>query len=283
MREVLNFSRTGIYWWGLLTASVFMIPGQWIRSLVNFLRTTDLFTPERPPFTWFFNAGTWIDSATKAAIAQIKFDPRGGLIYIGNFGLANAFVSILLGGFIIILVFILYVRATKTKGILDDLIAMILIYVVLRVTGVAAAGLNVPVLDFIQHEEPRSYLLILSVIMILLMIAGKAAIDSRVFFKVLFEGVLIWFLIIPGPTVLAVAFLIEIPLLINTFLQSEPNIRNYYAMVVAIWAVFGLILAGISIYTAGRPTPPPQVQTELESELDEFQRFIKKRKSKART
>ncbi|MBI3913137.1 MAG: hypothetical protein HY327_02905 [Chloroflexi bacterium] len=276
MREVFNLQRTGIFWWGLLTASVFLIPGQWQRALVNFLRTTDLFKPDRPPFTWFENAGTWIDTVTAGAVAAVKFDSRAGLIYIGNFGLANAAITGLLAIVTIGLVFIFYARATKTKGILDDLLAMIAIYIVLRVVGVAAKGWNLPILDFIQKEEPRSYLLILTVFMILLMIAGKAAMDSRVFFKVLFEGILIWFLIVPGPTIQAIAFLLELPVNINYTLQSEPNIRNYYAAIVAGWAIFGLFLAGTSIYTAGKPPPPPPPADDLEDTI----RMLSRRKGR---
>ncbi len=263
MREVFNLQRTGVFWWGMLTATIFLIPSHWLKSFATFVRTSDLFRSDRPPFNWIDNAGTWIDAGTKAAIGKINFDPKAGLIYIGGFGLANLFVAILLGVILLLTVFIFYSRATRTHGIFDDLLAMALIYAVMRMAGVAAEGLQIPVIDFIQREEPRSYLLILSVYMLLLMFAGKAGVDSRVFFKVLFEAFLIWFMILPEITVQITAFIIEVPWWINYTLQSEPNIRNYYAMVLAVWALLGVALAGMSIYTAGRPPPPPAPEEPL--------------------
>ncbi len=280
MREVFNFQRTGIYWWGLLTALVFLIPGQWLRSLVSFLRTPNLIQPSNPPFTWFENAGSWIDAGTRAAVGRVKFDAAAGLVYIGNIGVANMLLAIILAVVLTSMVFIFYLRAIKTHGIADDLIAMVLIYAMMRVLGAAAAGWKIPVIDFLHNEEPRSYLLILTVFMLLLMIAGKAAMDSRVFFKILFEGLLVWFLILPIPTVQAFAYIIEIPVWINYILQSEPTIRNYYAMVVAVWAIFGLFLAGTSIYSAGRPPPTPQVNPA--DDLEDAIRLLGKRKSKFR-
>ncbi len=280
MREVFNLQRTGIYWWGLLTATVFLIPGAWLRAVVQFLRTTDWFQPDRAPFTWIGNAGTWIDAATEAVVRQIQFDPRQALIYIGPWGLANLSVAIILSIVLIAFVFLFYARATKTRGIWDDILGMLAIYIVVRIIGVAGERLNLPILDFIRREEPRSYLLIITAFMLMLMAAGKAGEDSRVFFKVLFEGLLIWFLIIPGPTVLALAWILELPVNINSTLQTEPNIRNYYAMVVAVWAILGLALAMWSIYTSGKPATRPQ---GVAGDLDQLKRAIDQTKKKLET
>ncbi len=252
MREVFNLKRTGVYWWGLITALIFLIPGAWLKGTASFIRTVDWLQPNKPPFVWFDNLGTWIDSVAEGVFKTVQFNPKAMFGTIGPYGIANLGIALVMGLLLIVFSFLLYRRAAATPGIWDDLVAMMVIYLVLRIEGVAAESLQIPLIDFLRTQAPQSYLVILGFYMVFMMIAGRGSQDSAVFFKVLFEAVIVWLFVVPQATAQALATIIEFPTSVHTFLVSDPSVQPYFPIVEVIWAALGILMIGSSLYSAGR-------------------------------
>jgi len=251
MRALFNFQRTGIFWWGLVTALVFMIPEYWIFSVAAFLRGIDT-----KPFNFIKPVSDEIDNATKAVLALIQFDPAKALIYIGPYGIANLFMGIVFAILFFGVAVVFYFRAAKTKTIWDDFLAMAFLFVVLRVIGVASTKWSISVINYLHSKEPTSYLLILSFFMLVLLVRGHGFTDSEVFFKTIFEAIIIWTLIEPRGTLLLLAWIVEQPALIHKTLTENPVISKYFPMVLAVWALVGLGMIAVNLYSASR-TPAP--------------------------
>ncbi len=273
MREVLNIRRTAILWWGIATALVLLIPSAWLKGVATYIRTASWLKPDQPPLLWISNVSSWIDSVTSSGTKQVKFDPQQALIYIGPYGIANLLVAIVFGAVLLGVAFVLYRKSAASSGILDDLLAMIILYVVLRIEGGAARSLNLPIMDFFNSEEPFSYLVVLTAYMILLLIRGRASTDPRVFFKILLEGVIIWLIVVPVQTVEAIAVAIEFPAIIHETLVTTSPLQTYFPMILTTWAMLGVVLAATSLYKAGRV---PQAERTFRSELEGIRNRIER-------
>ncbi len=251
MRAVLDIRRTGFIWWGILAALVFLIPGAWLSAAANFLRTTPWLQANQAPMTWLTGLRDTIDAIAQAVPNVVSFNPNGQLAGIGPISIPNVVIGVLIGGMLIIVAFLFYWNASATPGILDDLLAMVFIYLVLRVEGVTMGA--IPFFDALNKSAPTSYLLILLGFMILTMLGGRAGRDSTVFFKVLLEALLLSLLIAPRQTLDAFAGLIELPTKLHEFLA----LTGYFPMIMAVWAVLGVVLAVVNLYTVSKPAPAP--------------------------
>ncbi len=251
MSALFNLQRTGIFWWGLVTALVFMIPEYWITSFAAFLRGIDTTS-----FNIIKPIGDEIDNATMGVLNLIQFDPGKALVYIGPYGIANLFVGIVFVLLFFLIAVLFYFRAATTKSILDDFLAMAFLYVVLRVIGVASTKWSISVINYIHSKEPLSYLIILSIFMLILLVRGRGFTDSQVFFKVIFEAIIVWTLIQPASTLQVLAWIVERPAVIHKVLTENSVISKFYPMVVAVWAIIGLGMVAVNLYGAGK-TPAP--------------------------
>ena len=251
MRALFNFQRTGIFWWGLVTALVFMIPEFWITSFAAFLRGIDT-----TPFNFIKPVSDEIDNATNAVLALIQFDPGKALIYIGPYGIANLFMGIVFAIVFFVVAVVFYFRAARTKTIFDDFLAMAFLYVVLRVIGVASTKWSISVINYLHSKEPDSYLIILSLFMTILLIRGQGFADSQVFFKTIFEAIIIWTLIKPRGTLAVLAWIVEQPALLHKTLTENSVINKFFPMVVAVWAIIGLGIVAVNLYSASKIPAP---------------------------
>ncbi len=251
MRAVLNFRRTGFIWWGILAALVFLIPGAWLSAAANFLRSASGISNSQPPMSWLLGLRDTIDALAQAVPGVIKFDPKGELAGVGPIAIPNLVIGVMVGVLLIVVAFSFYWVASGNPGFLDDLLAMLFIYVVLRVEGVTMAA--IPFFDALNKSAPSSYLLILLGFMIITMITGRAGRDSTVFFKILMEALLLSMLIAPKETLNAAAALIEAPTKLHEFLA----LTGYFPMIMAVWAVLGVSLAMLNLYSISKPVPAP--------------------------
>ena len=251
MRALFNFQRTGMFWWGLVTALVFMIPEFWIFSVGSSLRSIDVAV-----FDFLKPVSNEIDNATLGVLKLIDFDPGKALVFIGPYGIANLFVGIVFVIIFFLVAALFYFRAAKTKTVIDDFVAMTFLYIVLRVIGVASTKWSISVINYIHSKEPTSYLIILSIFMLILLVRGQGFNDSEVFFKTIFEAIVVWTIIQPKSTLLVLAWIVERPAVIHQVLTENSVINKYFPMVVAVWAVVGLGIVAVNLYSAGK-TPAP--------------------------
>lgn len=251
MRSLFNLQRTGIFWWGLVTALVFMIPEFWIFSVGSSLRTIDVSI-----FGFLKLVGDEIDKATLGVLALIQFDPAKALIYFGPYGIANLFVGIVFAILFFGIATFFYFRAAGTKSIFDDFLAMSFLYLVMHVIGVASTKWSIGVINYIHSKEPTSYAIILSLFMLILLLRGQGHNDSQIFFKTLFEAIVVWTLVSPTYTIGVLAWVVELPAMVHKTLTENSVISKYYPMVVAIWAVLGLGIVAVNLYSAGKMPAP---------------------------
>ncbi|MEW5721179.1 MAG: hypothetical protein AB1817_21315, partial [Chloroflexota bacterium] len=71
MAEVFGV-RSLLYWWGVLTATVFI--KDWLKQLADFFRTSNTFTPEKIPFNVLPGVNSWIDGAGNYILTTVKFN-----------------------------------------------------------------------------------------------------------------------------------------------------------------------------------------------------------------
>ena len=247
MRALFNLQRTGIFWWGLVTALVFMIPEYWILSLAGMLRNIDIRV-----FDILKPISNEIDNATLGVLNLIQFDPGKALVFIGTYGIANLFVGIVLAIIFFGIAVVFYFRAARTKTMIDDFLAMAFLYVIMRVIGVASTKWSISVINYIHSKEPISYLIILSIFMLILLVRGQGFNDSQVFFKTIFEAIIVWTIVQPRSTLLVLAWIVERPAAIHQVLTENTVINKYFPMVVAVWAMVGLGIAATNLYSAGK-------------------------------
>ncbi len=250
MGPVFDMKRTGIFWWGLITALVFLIPGPWLLATSAFLRSADWLQPTKPPVVWLNDARQAIDAFATSAPGLVQFKPLDELVVVGPVHIANLLVGIVLGGILIGLAFFFYVRAANHGGILDDLLAMVLIYFVLRVEGAATAA--IPLVDYMNKQAPQSYLVVLLGFMILQILRGRGSRDSAIFFKLLIETILIAIMILPRQTLDALAVMIEVPTRFHTYLAGS----EFFPMIMTVWALLGIIVVIVNLYNIGRYGAP---------------------------
>ncbi len=250
MGSVFDLKKTGILWWVLITALVFLIPGTWLSATANLLRSAEWLQSNKPPLTWLNDLRQGIDTFATSFPGIVQFKPQEALVVVGPLRIANLLVGIVVGGVLIALAFLFYLRAANHGGILDDLLAMVLIYFVLRVEGAATSA--IPLVDFMNRNAPQSYLVILLGFMILQVLRGRGARDSAIFFKILLESILIGILILPRLTLDALAAIVELPTKFHSFLASN----QYFPMIMAVWATMGIIVVVVNLYNIGRYSVP---------------------------
>jgi hypothetical protein len=253
MRAIFNWQKMGIFWWGLVTALVFMLPEAWITTLASAIRSIDT-----TPFSIVRTINSEMDKALQGVLKLVQFDQTKALVFIGPYGIANLFVGILFAVVLLVFAGVWYYRAARTRGLVDDFIAMGFLYVVLRVIGLVSTSWHISVLDYIHSREPTSYLLILTGFMLILMGRGEGFSDSKVFFKVLFEAIIVWTLIEPTYTLQVLAWVVERPAVFHQILTVNSVLGRFYPMIVAIWAMLGLGIAAANLYGAGKVVAPAE-------------------------
>lgn len=244
MRTVFDLRRTGVFWWAVVSALVYLIPAAWLAATATFIRSADFLQQDKPPISWIVQLRDTIDGAARAFTAMIQFDAQRPLVSFGTFSIPNWVIGLVIGVLLITAALVYYYRASSSPGFIDDLFAMIAIYAVLRVEGAASA--RVPIIENLEKTAPNSYLLILVLFMLFGILRGRGAREPSVFFKIFFEAILIFILIVPRIALDAIAWMIEFPTKIHDFLVGT----MYFAPIMAGWALLGIFLGAMNIYNA---------------------------------
>ncbi len=237
MAEVFGV-RSLIYWWGVLTASVFI--KEWLKQLAAFLLDPKSFSSEKFPFNMLPGLNSWIDGAAIYIRDQIKFDPKQIIAGSGSLTIYNWMLAIAVGLILLGVAVALYIRALNTATWLDDFLALGVIYIVLRIEGHIAALAALPIQNWFRSfvDNPGTAFLIILVLLLFLVFFGEGFHSKRAFWRALLEAALLALFIFPRETAAAFGYLFQAWSQLGSSLSLPEN-----APFAIIWGLLGIILA----------------------------------------
>ena len=191
MSEVLGL-RSLLYWWGLLTATVFV--QEWLKQIANFFKNPDIFTPDKIPFNMLTNLNSWIDGAAEYIRTTVKFDPSAPLFTVGRIFIPSYALAFLVGFILIGVAASFVVRALKSSGWLDDFIALIVMYVALRIVGhVVSLATTLPFADAFRDfvNTPFTAYLVIMVMLLFITFFGEGFQSKRAFWRAIIASSLL--------------------------------------------------------------------------------------------
>ncbi len=241
MWNVLN-PRSWIFWWAGLTALVFL--QQWLRQLASFFRDQVIFSPDIPPFNLVPSVNAAIDSAAEYIRTTIQFRPGDVLVQVGPIVIQNWLIALLIGVFVLVGAGVLYSRALGTSTLLDDFVALLVLYFVIRIEAHLVAlgnilGLSDAARAFIGN--PWISFIILMLLLIGLTATGGGLRSAHSFWLGLFEALIVAFLLFPMQAGGFVANVLDLLAQFGTLIQSNVAFG-------LLWGVVGLVLALQRLY-----------------------------------
>lgn len=237
MSEVFGV-RSLIYWWGVFSATVFI--KDWLRQLADFLRHSNMFSPENIPFNMLPGLNSWIDGAAKFIHDSIKFDPGQAIVSIGSFAILGWMVALFFGFLFLIIAVLLYIRALSSPAWFDDFLAIFAIYLILRIISHIAALTSLPLLDSFRVfvDNPGTAFLLLLVLLIFLSFFGEGFRSKRAFWRALVEAALLALFMFPREMATALAYGVDALAQFGANLSLPANLP--FAI---IWGLVGMFLA----------------------------------------
>ncbi len=241
MSHVLG-PRSWIFWWAGLTSMAFL--QDWLRGLAAFFRSDVVFSPNIPPFNLVPGVNSWIDQMAETIRTTIKFNPNGVLLSFGSFAIQNWAIAVLLGILILLLAGWFYSRALATSALLDDFLALIVLYFVIRIEAhlVSLAnilGLSGAARSFLSN--PLAAFVILMFFLIGLAVTGEGLRSPRSFWRGLLEALLVGILLFPADAGRYIAMGIDTLAGFGTLLRNNVSFS-------LVWGVVGLVLALRRLY-----------------------------------
>lgn len=237
MSEVFGI-RSIIYWWGLLTATVFV--RDWLRQLADFIRQPDMFVPSKIPFNTLPGLNSTIDNASTYVKTAVKFDPTQIIATIGPIGVPSWSVALLLGLILIILGIRLYIRALRTEAWYDDFLTLFLLYVILRFEGHIISSTSLPLTDAFKalfENQAVTFFLIVGLLLGLSFV-GEGVHSKRAFWRALLAALIISLFMFPAETANIVGYGVDALAQFGAALSLSANLPFAIA-----WGVFGMVLA----------------------------------------
>lgn len=230
--------RSLIYWWGLLSATVFV--KDWLRQLGSFLVKSNMFSPDNIPFNLVPGLNAAIDSAAKFIRDSIQFDPNQAILSVGGAAVLGWMVAIFFGVLLLILAVILYMRALASPAWFDDFLAIFAIFVILRVISHLAALTSLPLLDSFRAfiDNPGTAFLLLLVLLIVLSFFGEGFRSKRAFWRALIEAAVLGLFMFPRETATVLATAVDGLAQFGASLSLPANLP--FAV---IWGIIGMFLA----------------------------------------
>jgi hypothetical protein len=238
MSEVFGV-RSLLYWWGVLTATVFV--KDWLKQLAEFFKTSNTFTPDKIPFNIVPGVNSWIDGAADYIRVTIKFKPNDSLLTVGTFSVPSFVLAFLAGLILIGIATALVVRAIKSPVWFDDFIALAVMYVVLRLVGhVIALATSLPFAnsfrDFVNN--PFAAYMVIMVLLLLLTFLGEGFQSKRAFWRALIAGSLLSLFMYPREISIVFGYILDALSQFGVGLASPTNVPFAVA-----WGVVGMVLA----------------------------------------
>lgn len=202
--KVLFAARAAPFFWILLTVLSLILGarllGGSLNTLVNFLGTSDFFSPEKFPFLLVPGLEKWTATLVDEGVKSIRFDPRGNLFQVGGVYIPNAAVIIILGGLLFLFFVLVYDRALESRRILDDILVLLLF---LFVYGIVADFAELYGFGLLKVGGVR-FAAVTILILTGIFLGKPGAMDNlAAFTSALTVVVLYFFLLWPRPTALA--------------------------------------------------------------------------------
>ncbi len=237
MAEVFGV-RSLVYWWGALTATVFI--KDWLALLAAFLLDPNSFSATKFPFNMLPGLNSWIDGAANYIRDRINFDPNqviagSGVLTIYNWMLAAAVGLILIG-----VAIALYIRALNTSTWLDDFLALGVVYVTLRIEGHITALAAMPIQNWFRDfvDSPGTAFIVMFILVMILVFFGEGFHSKRAFWRALLEASLVALFMFPMETAFAFGHVVQALSQFGASLTVKEN-----APFAIVWGLIGMALA----------------------------------------
>ena len=238
MSEVLGV-RSLLYWWGLLTATVFV--QDWLRRVANSFKNPDLFTPDKIPFNMLTNLNSWIDGAAEYVRITVKFDPSAPLFTVRSIFIPSYALAFLVGFILIGVAASFVVRALKSSAWLDDFIALIVMYVMLRIVGhVVSLATTLPFADAFRDfvNNPLTAYLAIMVLLLFITFFGEGFQSKRAFWRAIIASSLLSLFMYPREVSSIFGIVLDALALFGAGLSNPANVPFAVA-----WGLVGMALA----------------------------------------
>jgi hypothetical protein len=238
MSEVLG-ARSLLYWWGVLTASLFI--KDWLKQLANFFKTSDTFTPDKIPFNILKGVNNWIDGVGNFIRDTIKFDPTAELVKIGSTSIPGFALALLLGLLLIAFGVILLRRAIRSSAWFDDFIAIAVMYIILRIVGhIISLATSLPFANWFRLlvDSPFAAYVVLMLLLLFITFFGEGFQSKRAFWRALIASSLLSLFMYPREVSMGFGYVLEALALFGAGLGDPANVPF-----AAAWGVLGMYLA----------------------------------------
>jgi hypothetical protein len=236
--------RSWIFWWAGLTATVFL--QDWLQRLAGFFRDQVIFSPNIPPFSLVAGIDNWIDGNAEYIKNTVKFKPDDVIAAAGPATIHNWMMAAFLGIVILVIVGILYLRALNTDALLDDVVALVVLYFVIRIEAHLVSIAKFPTLSAAGSsiiENPGLAFLILMVLLAVLILGGGGISRPRAVWRGLIEGLLLAILLFPMAAGGGIAVGIDGLAGFGSLLQKNLSFG-------VLWGLAGMFLALRQLYYA---------------------------------
>jgi hypothetical protein len=238
MSEVLGV-RSLLYWWGILTATVFV--RDWLKQLADFFKTSNTFTPDKIPFNILPGVNSWIDGAGEYIRVTVKFDANAPLFSIGATSVPS-YVLAFLGGFVLIGIGVVLVyRAIKSPVWFDDFIALAVMYVVLRIVGhMVSLATSLPFASWFRVfvNNPFAAYVVIMALLLLITFFGQGFQSKRAFWRAIIASSLLSLFMYPREVSIIFGYVLDALWQFGAGLSSSANVPFAIA-----WGVVGMALA----------------------------------------
>jgi hypothetical protein len=230
--------RSLIYWWAVLTATVFV--KDWLKQLADLLRSPDMFTPSKIPFSTLPGLNQVIDNVADYVSKAIKFNPNQPLATIGSIAIPGWALAIFLAILLLALGVRAYIHALRSEPWYDDFLTLFLLYVIIRFEGHIIGATSLPILENLKQLATNQVLSFAIIIGLLLGLsfAGEGFRSKRAFWRALIAALLVAMFIYPRETANIVGWAIDLLAQLGGALLLPANLP--FAV---LWGAIGMFLA----------------------------------------
>jgi hypothetical protein len=231
-------SRSLIYWWGVLTATIFV--KDWLASLAKLFHDPNVINSTKIPFSMLPGLNKWVDDAADYVKKAIDFNPTQEIAKIGPVSIPGWALAVLLGIVLIVIAVQMYMRALNSPAWYDDFITLFALYVILRLEGHTVGSTKLPVLDWFRAliENQAVTFFILLILMLVLSFFGEGLRSVRAFWRALLEALLLTLFMYPRQAADLIGLALDTLAQFGGALLLPEN----FPFAVA-WGVIGMLLA----------------------------------------
>ena len=237
MSEVFHL-RSWIYWWGVLTASLFV--QEWLKQIANFFKDPSIFGRDKLPFSTVPGLNAWIDDIATRIPASVQFNPTSEIITAGPVRVQGWMLATFFGFLLFIVAVRFYVRALRSPLLFDDFVALFMIYLILRIEGHIVAIAKLPIQGWFSAlvNNPTTAFLVILGLTLFLVFFGEGFRSRRAFWRAILEITVVALFMFPGDTAAAISWTFESLAAFGAYLKNPNN-----AMFAIAWGVVGMYLA----------------------------------------